>query len=143
MATIIKFHDPDPDVEAQNFLLHLDDKFLACHGQGHNFPRIKRTRSGKQPRGIRAIRQHDGSYQLVFICPECGTERELVTLPGGQIDLPARYRYKYPDGYRAPKGAKLTRRDYFAESWRRLLEDLSAETERESAGAAEVKFSNA
>jgi|SRR5215472_1425387 len=122
MATYLKVVKlDDPPVPAAEWIVHVDDKILACRGQGHAFPKI---RTGSLPKGMRAVRQHDGSFQITFICRDCGTERTLTTLPTGNLDLPAKYKYKHPPGYKTPKGSSISRRECLAESWRRTMEAL-------------------
>ena len=103
------------------WIKHTDDKYLACRAAGHAWPKIRPGRMGKH---LRATRQHDGSYQLVQICRDCGMERTLATLPTGDIDFPARYRYVQPDGYKAPKGSNVSPRECLAEVWRRTRETM-------------------
>ena len=119
--------DQDEAQQAGTWLHDTDDKILACRGQGHAFPKLRGARGGL-PRGIQAARQHDGGYQITSTCRDCGVKRTLTTLPGGVLDLPAKYTYEYPEGYAAPKGtANLTgRRECLRELWRRQLENLPA-----------------
>lgn len=121
MATKTVVVQEDPEVAAAHYLHDTDDNILECRGQGHDFPKIRR-RSGNVPKGISVRPQADGCYQVTFTCPHCKTVRTLTTLPGGQFDYPAKYAYKHPPGYKAPKGSGLTRRDCFMETWRRVLE---------------------
>lgn len=120
MATRIRRVDQTALESPEYWLSKAPDHVLACRGQGHRFPKIKSSRA---PRGVKARRQRDGGYQVTFTCPDCGTERTLVTLPGGALeDAPRRYTYKYADDYRAPKGTSRTA--CFEETWHRVLEDL-------------------
>ncbi len=119
-----------------------DDSIVICRSQGHNWPRL---RPGKARRGIRAVPWRDGSVEIVFTCGECSTERSLVTKPGGVYDPDARYTYSYPEGYSAPKGSELNRRDAFAEVYRRTSEELLAgvrETSGQPESAASVPLPN-
>ena len=93
----------------------LDDDKLSCKGDRHDFPKL---RVGALPRGIDARALRKGVYQLIYTCPDCGTERTKTTLRGG-IVTQADYKYSYPDGYLAPKGAGLTKADYANELGRR------------------------
>jgi hypothetical protein len=112
------------DLEARAWLGDADDDILGCRGQRHSFPKL---RPGRLPRGLRAEGPyHDGVMELVFTCPDCKTERRLVTAPAGVLDLPAKYSYKYPEAYKSPKGSGLTRRQCLEETWRRSREELMA-----------------
>lgn len=102
MATYLRAAPENPGQTAKDFLLNIDNDLLACRGQGHAWPKLKPSKRPK--RGIRAVPQRDGCYQLTTTCRDCGMERVLTTLPGGAIDHPARYTYRAPEGYRAPKG---------------------------------------
>lgn len=94
---------------------------IACRGQGHAFPKLK---PGKNPKGIRH-QVREGQVELVTTCRDgCGKERRIVTAPGVGIELPAKYTYNNPEGYRAPKGLGVTRRDCFEEAVRRTREDI-------------------
>lgn len=108
----------DPD----QFVTSMDDDFLSCRGDRHNFPKFRATRNGKLPRGIKVTRQRDGCFQITSTCPDCGTERWRVTLPGGRYDASAAYRYRHPKGYLSPRDAGLARSDFTAEILRRALE---------------------
>jgi hypothetical protein len=100
----------------QDHLNSLDDDKLSCKGDRHDFPKL---RVGPLPRGVNAepIRR-SGVYQLTYTCPDCGTQRTKTTLRGG-IVATAKYEYKHPPGYLAPKGAGLYKSDYAAELGRR------------------------
>ncbi len=114
--------------EAEAYLADTDDAILACRGQGHAWPKLRaRKTATRLPKGISAQRWHDGSWQITSTCPDCGMQRTLTTLPGGGIDHPAQYRYVQPEGYKAPKGSGITRRDCLDETWRRLREELPEE----------------
>jgi hypothetical protein len=101
----------------EDFVNSLDDDFLSCRGDRHSFPKL---RPGPMPRGVNAVRQFDGSFQLTFTCPDCGTERTRTTLSGGGIERPVRYTYRYPQGYQSPKGSGLRKTDFSDELDRRV-----------------------
>lgn len=115
-----------PDVAKFEWLTQAKDAFLACRGQGHAWPKL---RPGRLPKGIRHVRQPEGQVELIFTCRDCGMVRRLVTSPTGEIDFPAKYTYEQPEGYKAPKGVSVTRREALAESWRRTLEDITKPVE--------------
>jgi hypothetical protein len=119
----------DAERRAADWLTAADDEILACRATGHAFPKL-RARSGKLPRGVAAYRQRDGAYMIESTCRDCGTVRTLVTLPGGHLDLPARYTYRWPEGYATPKGAGVTRRQALSELWDRTLDTITQEAGR-------------
>ena len=119
---IMPVHD-DSEKLAQDWIFNSPDSILACRGQGHAWPKL---RPGRMPKGMSALPQREGGYQLITTCRDCGMERTLITLPSGEIDMPARYAYRQPDGYKAPKGTHVTRRECLAESWRRMREEITS-----------------
>lgn len=130
MALRVRIEEQDhPEITAQEWLWKTDDKILACRGQGHAWPKLRR--GVRNQKGIRHLRLAEGQIELTFICKDCGMTRRLITKPSGEIDLPAKYSYDPPKGYKAPKG--VTRRMAFAETNRRWLEDITAENQRELA----------
>lgn len=111
----------DKDKEATEWLYASDDKILVCRGQGHAWPKLRRGKS--IPKGVRIARQPEtGCSEIHQVCRDCGTERWMLTSPAGVIDLPARYRYTYPEGYKAPIGTFMSPRDALGEMWRRIQE---------------------
>lgn len=108
--------------DAAEWLFRTSDAILACRGQGHAWPKL--TPGKRNRRGIRYTRWSDGSVELHFTCSDCGAERIIVTNPGGVIELPAKYRYVHPPGYKAPKGVAISRRECFRESNRRWLDEM-------------------
>lgn len=105
---------------ARDHLASLDDGAAGCKGDVHDFPKL---RPGKKwPKGVTVVKQVDGSSQLVYTCPDCGTVRRRDTTRQGVIITGPRHRYSYwhPKGYLAPKGAGLTRADYARELGQRL-----------------------
>jgi hypothetical protein len=114
----------DTDVEATEWIHKVDDKILACRGQGHDWPKLPIRSSRKLVRGVwsQLIPDTEGQAEIHFICKGCGKERWMVTRPRGVLELPARYRYVDPDGYKGPKGVPISRRACFEESWRRAVE---------------------
>lgn len=102
------------DSTGQQHLRGLDDDWLTCKGDRHDFPKL-RLKPGPLPDGVTARKERGGVYQLIYTCPDCGTRRVRDTLKGGIIDTSVRYGYKHPKGYLAPKGAGLTKSDYAAE----------------------------
>lgn len=125
MATVLRVIETDPEQAAAEWIMHAQDAIIGCRGQGHAWPKLK---TGKQnSKYVRIdIDQKEGVWQLVQICRDCGKERVVTTQPQTHdIDLPAKFRYRDPEGYKAPKGIRVTRRACFAESWRRSRETLA------------------
>jgi hypothetical protein len=116
----------DVEIQSDDWVMNADDAIIACRGQGHNWPKIRPGRKQKKGVNIDPSPERDGSYYIMVTCADCGKRRYTVTLPSGMLDLPARYSYIDPEGYKAPKGVPVTRRQCLAESWRRLYEQLTA-----------------
>jgi hypothetical protein len=116
-----------PDMEAEQFLLHVRDEFAACRSQGHSFPRLKPGKIPTKYIKLEPVDRRKGVWQVTFICTMCGVERTTTTLPKGVFDRDTIYAYRYPDGYAAPKGSGLTPRDFMGEIFRRSIEDLVAQ----------------
>lgn len=116
------------DLEAQSWLYNTRDEILGCGGQFHRWPKLL---PGKRlPKGVRTVGPYEeGVFELIETCADCGMERRLITAPNAVLDLPARYTYKQPVGYKTPKGSGITRRQKFEETLRRLGEDLWAEAQ--------------
>ncbi len=128
----------DPGAAAQQWLWQAKEEVVGCRGQGHGFVKI---RSGKtRGKNLRVERTVDGAWQLVQLCRDgCGVERTLTTVPGGtDIELPARFKYRRPKDYSPPKGVKVTRRECFAEAYRRAREELVQEATAQRLAAEEA-----
>jgi hypothetical protein len=108
--------DYSPEQAGLDHLNNADDEVIFCKGERHTFEKL---RSGPLPKSVKAIPQHDGSFQLEATCTDCGTVRIRTTLPGGYLDRSVHYSYRHPEGYLAPKGAGLSKADYADEAWRR------------------------
>ena len=111
------------EVTPEDWVQQADDDVLACRGQSHHFPRLRRGRGGRVPKGIRVNPPVDGVYVIEATCPDCQTVRIMETMPSGEIATPNRYRYIYPPNYKPPKGVRVPPRVAYAESWRRVRED--------------------
>jgi hypothetical protein len=126
---VTKFTVVPDEISAEQWLHAADDDVLGCRGQGHNFPKIKRTRTGKI-KGIDVVPQdRQGVSRIFATCPDCGTIRIEDTQPDGLLPSPHRYHYIYPyygpgdpRNYRPPKGTKVKRSMSFDETWRRVQE---------------------
>lgn len=106
----------DPEQAGLDHLNNADDEVICCKAERHTFEKL---RPGPLPKSVKAVPQHDGSFQMEQTCLDCTTVRIKTTLPGGVLDHSARYTYRHPPGYLAPKGAGLTKADYVDEEWRR------------------------
>lgn len=84
-------------------LTDVSDEQLTCMAEGHAWPKLRLNRN--VPRGIRLYPNADGTYQLVYICETCGTERTRTTLPRGVYDSNQTYSYVYPKSWRHFKAA--------------------------------------
>jgi hypothetical protein len=101
----------------------VDDRTVACRGDHHDWPILK---PGPLPRGVSAVPQHDGCFQVTITCKNCGRWRRKTTLPGGGYDTSAVYAYGGgPKDFSAKEDSQrggLTRTDYTIELWRRMAE---------------------
>lgn len=107
----------------QEHLDTLDDEWVSCKGDRHDFPKL---RVGPLPKGVTSRPVKNGVSQLTYVCPDCGTVRTRTTLRGGIIDRSVKYSYQHPEGYLAPKGAGLTKADYANELGRRVAPYIRA-----------------
>lgn len=129
MAQRVIVTEDDPETAARDYIAHADDRILGCRGQMHSWPKLPR-RSGPVRRGIRFTRSRmTGVTQVHFICRDCGAERITVTGPEGDIDMPSRYQYVYPDRWKAPKGVRISRKAAFEESIQRMKESDQVQIE--------------
>lgn len=99
---------------AKDFLNDVDDDFLSCLSQRHSFPKL---RPGPLPRGVRAKGVRVGVVQLIYVCPDCGTERTSVN---------GHHSYNWPEGYRPPPRSGLTKRDYREQLGKRMAPYIRA-----------------
>lgn len=110
-------------VTGDDHLASLDDDWLSCKGDRHDFPKL---RVGPLPAGVTAAHAgKTGVYQLTYTCPDCGTVRTKTTQRGG-IVATSKYSYKHPPGYIAPPGAGLTKTSYASELGRRAAPHIRA-----------------
>lgn len=122
---MVKVQIRTPEQQSKAFLGTVPDDQLECMTQRHPWPLID-LRDKRLPKGIRAVRQHDGCYQIEETCPNCGKARWYTTLPGGVFDVNVIYRYKDPQGWVTKHDdVEATRRDYKAELFRRAAEQLT------------------
>ena len=114
-----------PDRARQNYLAGLDPRQAQCMGQGHEWPKI---RTGKpMPRGVDAVRQRMGQFQVRETCPVCTSVRIWTTLPGGGFDMDIQYRYDHPKWWVVQEtGTGVTRRDIKADTWNQFGRAIGA-----------------
>ncbi len=105
----------------------VDNEIAACRAWGHRWPEL--VPGKKLPRGFRPLPQRDGCVLAIETCQRCGKERQTLTLPGGIFDTGALRRYRDPEHWVTIHAEeKVTRRDFQAEVWRRLHEDIGLYT---------------
>jgi len=110
-----------PEQQARDFLGTIPDEQLACMSQRHPWPVID-LKKKTVPKGISALPQHDGCWQIRETCPVCGKVRWYTTLKGGAFDTSVQYRYEDPPNWVVRHSEiEATRRDYKAELFRRVL----------------------
>lgn len=120
-----EYYAPTPAGRA--YIESIPDPQLECMSQHHQWPLIKLGRK-KFPKGISAVPQQDGCFQIRETCTNCGKVRWFTTVKGGFFDTSAIvvYRYDDPDGWvKRPRNEILdvTRRDLTAELFSRLLQE--------------------
>ena len=100
----------------QQYLARLSPEQAECMGQGHSWPKI---RSGRAlPKGVDAVPQKMGAFQVRETCQVCRSVRIWTTLPGGAFDMDIQYRYIHPDNWVTQEtGTGVTRRDIRADTW--------------------------
>jgi hypothetical protein len=105
-----------PDSGARQYLASLGEAQATCMSQGHSWPKI---RPGKAlPKGVDAVPQRMGAFQVRETCPVCRTIRTWTTLPGGAFDMDVQYRYEHPQDWVTKHGdVDVTRRDIKADVW--------------------------
>jgi hypothetical protein len=105
-----------PDQGKTQYLASLGEAQATCMSQGHSWPKI---RPGKAlPKGVDAVPQKLGAFQVRETCPVCHTVRTWTTLPGGGFDMDVMYRYEHPqDWVTKDSDVDVTRRDIKADVW--------------------------
>lgn len=106
---------------ADDYLGKVDDSFLACRAQEHNWPKLALKKGLlTYNKGIEVRKEKRGVYTINATCRDCGTVRTITTLSGGIMGATNKYTYTYPEGYRSPKGSGITRADCKIEFFERL-----------------------
>jgi hypothetical protein len=103
----------------------IDDSIVGCRAWGHDWPKL---RPGKRiPRGYRPALQTDGTVLVTEVCGQCGKERYSYTLRGGVFDRAAHRVYVDPKNWVViPADERVTPRDFQAEAYRRMHEEIMA-----------------
>jgi hypothetical protein len=109
--------------EVLKYLHTMDDRQLTCLAQTHGWPKLDPRK--KVPNNFAFIPTQGGIYQVRETCDTCTSVRESTTLPGGIFDPDLHRVYSYPHWWLVrPVGSELTKRDFTAELYRRMIEDL-------------------
>jgi hypothetical protein len=104
------------DQGKNQYLASLSPEQATCMSQGHSWPKIRPGRA--LPKGVDAVPQKMGAFQVRETCPVCDTVRIWTTLPGGGFDLDVQYRYEHPRSWVTKEsGVDVTRRDIKADVW--------------------------
>jgi len=123
--------------DPQEWLLHYDDKFLACR-MTHDWPRLiphrRLIRTTIEPMPTDLLpknwthTQRQGVSIITQRCGNCSRVRWRLTGPRGiAYDPDQNWHYRDPKNYAQPKGMGLTRGDFTREFWRRIIEDHTPE----------------
>jgi hypothetical protein len=136
--------------ELLSALNEVPDEQVSCRIK-HRFPLDEYVIGKKLPSSVHARASHDGCYQIVDTCDRCGVERVMTTLPGGELDPGAVWRYAYPDDWvRFPQGMPRGKRVFLGEMMRRsqsqfraLVRAVAVAEEDTSGRAPQVLFKGA
>lgn len=121
----------NPDRAKQNYLASLSPEQATCMGQGHDWPKIRPGRA--LPKGVDAVPQRMGAFQVRETCSTCKTVRTWTTLPGGAFNLDIQYRYEHPKDWVVRHGeVDVTRRDIRADTWDQFGRLLATQQSRKS-----------
>ncbi len=131
-------------------LVGIDDAIVFCRARGflggHDWPkltspsgRLARKQGGtaelgKLPKGFRPVLQRDGTVLMNETCSNCGKVRWWETGPGGAWDPGAKRHYTNPPNWKViPASLGYTSRDFDAEAYRRLQENIMAHARKAAA----------
>jgi len=104
-----------PGRAEQQYLASMDDDQAVCMSQGHSWPKIRPNKP--LPKGIEAIPEKNGQFQVRETCSSCKTVRVWTTLPGGAFDMDITYKYIRPEHWVVRHGEDVTPRDIRAHVW--------------------------
>jgi hypothetical protein len=122
----------DASVARQRDMAGIDDEIVFCRARGlggHDWPKL---RPGKRiPGNFRPVLQRDGTILVTETCKACNKERWYESGAGGAFDLGAKKRYKNPRNWKVlERDLGYSSRDFDAEAWRRVQEDIMAAARR-------------
>jgi len=118
------------DARMGSNITDVDDNIVACRGGRHKWPELV---PGKPlPRKFRPTLEPGGVVLITEYCARCDKERYTLTLSGGIFDRGAIRRYKDPKNWVVVPGASP--RDFQAEIYRRLHEEIMAAAKRAEVG---------
>jgi hypothetical protein len=114
-----------PDIlrDPEDYAQETDDSQLMCRANQHRWPR---PRPGKPlPRRFIPVLQRNGGYRITEYCEDCGKKRIMDMLPGGVLEETVHRGYRDPERWkRIPRAAGMRKRDWQAEYYRRLHEEI-------------------
>jgi hypothetical protein len=116
----------DAAVARQQDMASIDDEMVFCRARGlggHDWPKL---RPGKRiPSNFQPTLQRDGTLLVTEVCKACGKERWYLSGVGGMFDLGAKKHYKDPRNWVVlARDLGYSSRDFDAEAWRRIQEDI-------------------
>jgi hypothetical protein len=140
---------PGKAVVAQELAV-LDDNIVFCRARGflggHDWPKLtsangrlirKRSGAGQLPKGFRPVLQRDGTVLMNETCSNCGKIRWWETGTGGTWNPAAKRHYTNPPNWKViPADLGYTSRDFDAEAYRRLQENIMAAARKAAVGEA-------
>lgn len=118
------------DARMGSRITDIDDSIVACRAWGHEWPKL---RPGKPlPRRFRPSLQPGGVVLITETCGNCGKTRESLTLSGGVFDRGVVRHYYDPKNWVVVPDSSP--RDFQAETYRRLNEDIMTAAKRAEVG---------
>lgn len=118
----------DPAVTRQQDMSDIDDEIVFCRARGlggHDWPKLRPHK--RIPKNFHPVLQRDGTVLVTETCNACGKSRWYESGVGGAFDLGSKKRYKNPQGWKVmDRDLGYTSRDFDAEAWRRLQEEIMA-----------------
>jgi hypothetical protein len=113
--------------DPEEWLLHYDDKYLACR-MAHDWPRLvphrRLIRTTIEAMPAHLVEGRQGVSIITQRCGNCGRLRWRLTGPRGvAYDPNQNWHYRDPHGYAQPKGMGIAKAQFVAEFWRRIIEE--------------------